>query len=418
MDLPDKPISSDEEFISKKTFLEIIHKLEDQIRSNNAKIETLLENTDDRAFKSFKGLKKELRAFFSIRGYSEVLKTRSISKKILWLICMIALFATCMFYTSLNYKGFLEFNVVTQIKQIEVENMTYPAITICLADRSLKLPGVIIPISLRDVLVDCTFEKSANCSFEDFANFQVHTQSNQSLNCYQFNGVRNESDYRTQMLSSSKFGSRSGLYMQLNYSIDGYLNYYVGDNFVRPLFSELANFMQPGKAFFVGFKKTSDSKLPEPFSRCRDQINSGTSHLVKKILDQNFAYRKIDCYDLCVNEYASSRNLSKDYVYWRMNFDYEGNCSRSCPLECNAFVFDTKENSREFLKNYKQPNFLQMFFFFSDNKYIELTQIEKTSVADLVSNTGGVLGLFLDLTFISAYKMLVYFYDLTIFRLL
>ena len=52
-------------------------------------------------------------------------------------------------------------------------------------------------------------------------------------------------------------------------------------------------------------------------------------------------------------------------------------------------------------------NFVWINFFYNDNQYTELTQSVKTTVADLVSNIGGLLGLFLELSFMSAYRLVI-----------
>ena len=44
-----------------------------------------------------------------------------------------------------------------------------------------------------------------------------------------------------------------------------------------------------------------------------------------------------------------------------------------------------------------------------NSKYTEMKQVVKTTESDLVSNTGGVLGLFLDISFFHVYSFLVYF---------
>jgi len=50
-------------------------------------------------------------------------------------------------------------------------------------------------------------------------------------------------------------------------------------------------------------------------------------------------------------------------------------------------------------------------FHFMDEKYTEVTQAVKTTEADFVSNAGGVLGLFLELSFFSVYKLLIFVAD-------
>jgi len=53
-----------------------------------------------------------------------------------------------------------------------------------------------------------------------------------------------------------------------------------------------------------------------------------------------------------------------------------------------------------------------MTFYYSDRKYTEITQSIKMKLSDFISNTGGLLGLFLDLSFFSAYGFIIFMLDL------
>ena len=51
-------------------------------------------------------------------------------------------------------------------------------------------------------------------------------------------------------------------------------------------------------------------------------------------------------------------------------------------------------------------------FFYSSNKYTELSQTVKTTEIDLISNAGGTLGLFLDFTFLSVARTICQLYEI------
>jgi hypothetical protein len=183
---------------------------------------------------------------------------------------------------------------------------------------------------------------------------------------------------------------------------------------VRPIYTELNRFMYPVGIAFIQIKKTIDIKLPAPYSSCERVISAARSHLVKQILEQHLTYRKVYCYDLCISEYASQRNISKYDAYWKINFNYTGNCSRFCPCECETTIFDISETNLPLLVDSSVRSVYEVNFHFLNNKYTELTQVVKTTEADLISSTGGVLGLFLDLSFYQAFCFLGYILDLVI----
>ncbi len=165
----------------------------------------------------------------------------------------------------------------------------------------------------------------------------------------------------------------------------------------------------------TGIRKTIDIKIPEPYSQCisSENINSQTSDLVMQILEQNITYRQATCYELCYNKYLSdhalANNLSTLDVYYTLTFDFKGNCSRACPLECRSTSFEVSQTESLNLNR----GFIKMNFFYSSRKFTEISQAIKTTEADFISNTGGVLGLFLDLTFLTFYRIIFFLYDVT-----
>lgn len=69
------------------------------------------------------------------------------------------------------------------------------------------------------------------------------------------------------------------------------------------------------------------------------------------------------------------------------------------------------EHSIENFTQRRDYSVLEINFFFSKNKHTELTQAIKTTEADLIANAGGVLGLFLELSFLSAYRFIGFLFD-------
>lgn len=366
-----------------------------------------MDMPDNDQIKSFKDVKKELKALLFLNGYSKLLRTNSFFKKVFWLICTIPLFGYCMLLVYNNYMGYAEFNVVTQIKVVENETLSFPAITFCLYD----LVTFISP-NLSEVLKNCSFENTIGCSSNDFEYFEIYDPwPNANVGCYKFNGGFNASGQPTNILQSSIFGTMSGLSLHFNLTVQNFLFYFVGENKVVPVYTELNSMLQGGKFIYANIQAKKDIKLPQPYSKCIEDISSETSHLVEQILEQNITYRKTNCYDLCFKEYFSSRNISLKDAYIGIRFSYEGNCSHLCPLECQINQFEVSENTF----TYPQGSFvssLEIIFYYSQNKYTEIVQSVKTTETDLIANTGGVLGLFLEVTFISAYRLIVAVFDI------
>jgi hypothetical protein len=87
-------------------------------------------------------------------------------------------------------------------------------------------------------------------------------------------------------------------------------------------------------------------------------------------------------------------------------------CANLCPLECQTNSFDVTSNE---LSNEYNESLLSMNFFYHNNKVSKLTQSVKTSPTDLISNIGGTLGLFLELSFVSIIRLLLLIYEIFFF---
>lgn len=222
-----------------------------------------------------------------------------------------------------------------------------------------------------------------------------------NASCYKFNGGRDAAKQITAMHKTYDFGRSSGFKILFSVPTDGYVTYHASDNRDQPVHSEIMATVQPGRIVFVGLTKTVDIKLPRPYSDCTQNINNESSDLVKEIIQQNITYRKANCYNMCylsyLSEYARLLNISKALSHSRMAFN--GNCSHLCPLECQTRSFEATENS---LNLSGHPN-LHMNFFYWNNRHTEMTQVAKTIEVDLISNTGGVFSLFLELSFLRVF---------------
>ena len=166
----------------------------------------------------------------------------------------------------------------------------------------------------------------------------------------------------------------------------------------------------------TGIKKTVDRKLAKPFSNCSDNISSGTSDLVRQILEQNVTYRQKKCYELCYQEYlrqsAMSQNLTFAKLHGKFFFDFKGNCSRVCPVECFSTYFETFSNEMPYgAYGGEQSSFN---FYYNDRRYTEIAQKEKMTAANFIANTGGVLGLFLEISFLTGCRFIMSIFDFLI----
>ena len=191
-------------------------------------------------------------------------------------------------------------------------------------------------------------------------------------------------------------------------------------------------------------------RLEQPYSECQRNIEKSPSLYVQTVLNTGYEYRQSDCFNVCFQQYLMDNCGCYDLTYpiWSGNFtpclsykqvycdgqaqssffsqDVKALCGDSCPLECDTITYGSTWSGTIFpseayatsLRNNKKvqarfgnrnnmtttelrKNLVSVFVYYDDLIYKAYTEKEKMNVADLVSNVGGTIGLFLGLSFLS-----------------
>lgn len=128
--------------------------------------------------------------------------------------------------------------------------------------------------------------------------------------------------------------------------------------------------------------------------------------------------------------YTSLWNCTRTYrsVFSRKYFD---KCFEYCPLECDSVTYTLTTNSLIFpptgnislrdraswfdslYDKYEDvhKSFYSFYIFCEDLKYTIITQKEKMAMADLASNIGGIIGVFMGSSFLSLIEFLQLFIE-------
>jgi hypothetical protein len=194
------------------------------------------------------------------------------------------------------------------------------------------------------------------------------------------------------------------------------------------------------------------SLKPKPFSYCieLDKIDSFDSDLYRYMFKSNKTYRQFDCYELCLQKniietckcYISSfdklngnipclsnqQNIcqSKIFIEFFVESKVYIECNQYCPLECCSISYQLWPSfasyptrgyaKKSLLKNtiitskfqnetltydLLKQSVLSLNVYYDQLIYIKITKNIKTELIDLISNIGGLLGLFLGISFLS-----------------
>jgi hypothetical protein len=207
--------------------------------------------------------------------------------------------------------------------------------------------------------------------------------------------------------------------------------------------------LTPGLSTDIKINRIFKEKLPYPYSNCiKDVSSSYNSLLVKHILTKtNSLYRQKDCFNLCRSQYIindCSLTVPLGFI-WEVNWLYDNKfecvknsnkeflknnlndlCLKECPFECNSIEFsiDTMTskfpskayalqlmNDSKIIANYPpgynitlddlRESMVQFSVYYTDFDSTLISQIPKQQIADIVSNFGGLLGLFIGMSFLS-----------------
>ncbi len=207
--------------------------------------------------------------------------------------------------------------------------------------------------------------------------------------------------------------------------------------------------LTPGLSTDIKINRIFKEKLPYPYSNClKDVSSSYNSLLVKHILTKtNSSYRQKDCFNLCQSQYMIGKcnlNVSLGFI-WEVNwikdnkfacandtyYEFLKNnpnylCLEDCPFECNSIEFRIDVMTSKFpsqayalqlmnnskIKTNYPPDYnitlddlresmIQFNVYYTEFDFTQISQIPKQQVEDIVSNFGGLLGLFIGMSFLS-----------------
>jgi hypothetical protein len=283
-------------------------------------------------------------------------------------------------------------------------------------------------------------------------------------NCWQFNSGLNLTNHEISLKQSND----KGIYCYL--SIEIFPLFYENKYFTKKLssgmvvfvhnnsFNPTSNqvFLEPGKLSTIQVERTFIQKYPYPYSDCID-LDSHSSEFYDYIKNLGKTYRQNDCLDICTQKSIINEckcfatyfdNLSTTVepcltqnqtkcAYMQFNAIVLSDCRfKFCPLECETVKYDLSVSSLAYpskmyykseLNNESNRNIslkylnqsltfdlmkeysLSFNVYYSDLSYTILTESPKTSIADLFSQIGGGLGLFVSFSVFTLFEFIELF---------
>ena len=368
----------------------------------------------------------------SVHGIARIVKTDNVVVMAVWSIMIAGSVSFGLYNISRSINDFSKYDVITNVKRTESETATFPAITICTKYYYRYQRRFNTNTSEYHFLFDKSldfFVRAAEFTTEKkYVNRNLIRKFNipKSFgNCVRFNGWENRTLEIVETYTDIFKIDVRGSYPINNeiYQITDKLDVYISDNYLNSyLYFEPLKLESKNKDHVLSIIKAEiESRLGEPYNNCTQA--------------QDITYRQMNCIEECINkEIKNKYNCSIPSYYTiaglqtcggqlkdrstsqsehtRDKFDFYENhmnyvvnltnefyyiCEKICPLECETVRFDTRVVTSALASN--SPAIFS--FSMSDFSTLKITQIPKTILFSFISNIGGILGLFIGMSFLS-----------------
>ncbi len=401
---------------------------------------------------------KELLLVTTVHGIQNTLRTERLLLKLMWTFFLISSTTLGSYYIIDSTFNYLKYNTVTTINVIDEKQAEFPTITFC------TFPNV--NISVDKTILRLRFDRiddlDINKYFEEFHD-PVYGK------CMRYNSGINNYNQSYELLKSTKSKNNNGLKIDMNIEVPkdyDFVSTLVSiHNVTSPLYElNSGSSISTGSWNYFQIERVFSQHLGEPYSNCLKDITSfkRNKKIIEIINSSKRTYSQDDCYYICARIHALEEsncgcnstlsNFDKDCVIqwfekpendtkkcvtdylsdFRKSQRYD-KCSKFCPLECDSIIYtitsdmeaitgkgnisDNVRNYYPYFKNYNtyediNKNYVGIRVFYKDLKYTLISQEPKTETFNFVSNIGGILGLFLGLSFLSFVEIIEIFFEI------
>jgi hypothetical protein len=422
-----------------------------QLKSPNNVIDELFQRIQKlerkESFKQtskFKKIKKrtcELLELSTSHGVPNIFRTKNLFILIIWSFFTILSASFGSYLVLDSILDYLKYNTVTKIELINEQLVPFPAISMCAYpsfDSSLKKS--ILISRFNDII-----ETDLNQFYEKFEDSVLN-------NCFRYNSGPNI-QYST--IGGLKYGFKLNMKIQVPNNNDFVEFYLFIHNKSSPPFDTYNSrgyWLATGSWNYFELDRVFYKKLNSPYSDCLNNVNlfKKNKTLIDHISKVNRTYTQNDCYYLCshlfalkesecgcnstfddyskncfrqINKQAETEVQKCNAKYlndFRKNDQYE-KCSEYCPLECDRISYlitpyseqissangniskTPKSNYFSEFNTYEEvkKSFIGIRIYYNELKYTLISEEPKTELLDFISNIGGILGLFLGISFLS-----------------
>ena len=435
------------------------------IKIENAKNEEFVENNKPEPMKTKKArIKEKIKEMITdstIHALPNIYKTEKIYFKLMWFSFFLITFIFSIRYIYKTVSDYLLYETVTKISIGIDQPAPFPTVSFQFqygfSSANYTLEGNIIKLYFGNIIKKNLSEQIERINSPQAGEYYKFNSGKD------INGNEVEFKYQKKVgylggLTAEVFIGRPNEFISSNLpqTHTSFFSMYIHNKSLNPVESSDEPIkLTPGLSTELKISRVFTERLPYPYNDCVDDLsllNSHDSLLVKHILAKTkSSYRQKDCFDLCQTQYIiKSCNLTSSPLGfpWELDFgnfstkiyfdcaakEY-GNfitknihefCKLDCPLECNSIdfnievmtsLFPNENYAKELMNNSKikskypagynitledlSKSLVQFSVYYKNFDYTLVSQTPKQELVDCVSNFGGLLGLFVGMSFLS-----------------
>lgn len=371
---------------------------------------------------------KELLVSTTAHGIPKIVQSKNIIIKLMWIICTILSICACAYFLFKSLTNYFNYEVVTNINIYREEKSDFPTVSFCIESPKENI--------LDKILFDCRFNQ-LKCSSSDFE-FYLSELTNET--CYRFNSGKDKDNQIIPIKKTSRTDMKTGLNLFIFH--DHFYNeeFYKASLFIHNSSSHFtrdqsynieSGIILPAGLSLVTINRVFSEQLSSPYNECiKQNSNIFKSEHYHYFIEQNMTYLQKDCIDICVEEFMgkscnctgescfnnteSEECINSIYNEFQVdNISIPKSCYLDCPLECDTINYNIQSNyvgvppdefiANELIKNSNETvtieevkkNGIFISVYYSSLDYTLIKQIPKTELFDIVSNVGGMFGLFI-----------------------
>jgi len=360
-------------------------------------------------------------------GVPKLFRSKRLFYKLFWLAFILMGSGASVYYIWDAINSYYDYEVITKIESVYEQPMLFPTISFCPYTQFFFDNK-----SLTSILKQCSFNLDQSCQsnpdkyFERFKTFRG--------DCFRFNSGKNMSGQAIPFFYSTIGGKDDSFYIMFSSNIG--IQLWVHLVSLPPKFGYYSNHL--GNTILLTsnaetqlvLNKIVEKRLGLPYNPCYhdDELSGfpGNKTIINYIRQTiNETYKQTNCLELCFDVYyinenpcscqnTSIGNVWQDcfVIFERMNLSgctytnksifykqsIQDKCKDYCPFECDSIRYSVNSYS-----TYRAET--RFCVYFESLKYTLISQIQKEKEFDLLSNIGGILGLFIGVSFVTLFEI-------------